>query len=103
MTLKSIQPKESDTDGLASGYQRTSVTAAGAMVVQETGGNLLVGVSVLPWLHPILPSTQPLVEPREAGLDFEDLSDALEAESDYLAKGKDAFKRYDDYRANRLG
>jgi hypothetical protein len=39
----------------------------------------------------------------ERDLEVEDMSDALEAEAEYLAKGKDAFKRYDEYRANRLG
>jgi hypothetical protein len=69
MILRIIQTEESDTEGLASGYQRTSVTAAGAMAVEETGGNLLVGVSVLPRLQPIQPPTQPSVEtqPSEIG------------------------------------
>ncbi len=35
-------------------------------------------------------------------LDFEDLASALEAESEYFAKGKEAFIRYDEYLAKRL-
>jgi hypothetical protein len=31
-----------------------------------------------------------------------DLASALEAESEYFAKGKEAFIRYDEYRAKRL-
>lgn len=36
-------------------------------------------------------------------LDLEDLADALKAEGEYFAKGKDAFVYYDEYRAKRLG
>lgn len=37
-----------------------------------------------------------------SALDFEDLASTLEAESEYFARGKEAFTRYDEYRAKRL-
>jgi hypothetical protein len=44
-----------DTDGLASAYQVTEITAGGPPVL-ETGGNLLIGVITLPYAQ-ILPLT----------------------------------------------
>lgn len=46
------------TAGLASGYERTNTTTSGVSAVAETGGNILVGVSIYPFLVPL-----PLVEP----------------------------------------
>ena len=42
------------------------------------------------------------IEPSEAELDTEDLREGLEAERDYLAKGKGAFTSYEEYRSRRL-
>ena len=39
----------------------------------------------------------------ELDQDIEDLRDALEAEGEYIAKGAATFKRYDEFRADRLG
>ena len=44
-----------DTDGLASAYQMTEITAGGPPVL-ETGGSLSIGVIVLPYAQ-ILPLT----------------------------------------------
>lgn len=35
-------------------------------------------------------------------VDMEDLADALEAEAEYVAKGKAAFRSYEEYRRRRL-
>lgn len=47
----------SSTDGLASAYQMTEITAGGPPVL-ETGGNLLIGVITLPYseLLPLTPA-----------------------------------------------
>jgi len=59
----------SSTDGLASAYQITEVTAGGSPVL-ETGGNLLIGVITLPYSE-ILPLTP---APPESSVNEKELS-----------------------------
>ena len=104
MRLQIIPFQHSPTDGLASGYQRTYLTSFGTTIVQETGG--------LPGLVRLIPLPQwPFVEPaldvgqtdeRTDG-DAVSLLDALAAEADYAAEGRQAFMTYREYRARRLG
>lgn len=49
----------STTDGLASAYQITGITAGGPPVL-ETGGNLLIGVITLPQSEPLPLTPAPL-------------------------------------------
>ena len=60
MALTIITPRESETAGLASGYQRTSVTSSAVSVVSVTGGNLLISVPTTRHYQPLIP-----VEPLE--------------------------------------
>ena len=63
------------TDGIASGYQLTEVTAGGPPVL-ETGGNLLIGVITLPHREaiPMIP-----VHPENTASDEEKkLSDSVD-------------------------
>ena len=69
MALTIIRPRESETDGLVSGYQRTSVTSTGIAVVSETGGNLLVGVAMIPQYQPLI-RVEPFEAQMQQSLDF---------------------------------
>jgi len=67
----------STTAGLASGYQRTSITTSGISAVANADGYMLVEVATLPWYSPI-----PLAEP------YVDIQSDLETLArDKLAEG----------------
>ena len=66
-TAETMNPTVNDADGLTSTYQRTNITAAGALAVMETGGHLIVGVTVLPKYVPIRPALRGSFQRPQAG------------------------------------